>query len=92
MAERAVALALLISLFMLIFDVFMEPAAVKLGYWRWLGDSIPRQNYLAWFLLAFAFSYPGVRIGIFPKKIPTLVLHAYIAQLLYFGLVNVVEH
>ena len=44
------------------FDWVMEPAAVKLGYWQWLGDgSIPFYNYLTWFILsavlmaAFAF-------------------------------------
>jgi bisanhydrobacterioruberin hydratase len=33
-----------------IFDWIMEPAAVKLGYWKWLGDGeIPSFNYLTWF-------------------------------------------
>lgn len=32
------------------FDWIMEPVAVKLGYWRWLGDgSIPLLNYVSWF-------------------------------------------
>jgi bisanhydrobacterioruberin hydratase len=42
------------------FDWIMEPAAVKLGYWKWLGDGeIPAFNYLTWFgistLLMIAF-------------------------------------
>ncbi len=32
-----------------LFDWIMEPAAVKLGYWKWLGDGdIPSYNYLSW--------------------------------------------
>lgn len=34
------------------FDFVMEPVAVHLGYWRWEGDRIPFQNYLAWFIIA----------------------------------------
>lgn len=33
-----------------IFDWVMEPAAIKLGFWKWLGDGeIPSFNYLTWF-------------------------------------------
>lgn len=43
-----------------LFDWIMEPVAVKLGYWTWLGDgSIPLLNYGSWFaisvLLLFGF-------------------------------------
>jgi putative membrane protein len=32
------------------FDWVMEPVAVKLGYWQWLGDgNIPLFNYVCWF-------------------------------------------
>jgi bisanhydrobacterioruberin hydratase len=35
------------------FDWIMEPAAVKLGYWKWLEDGeIPSFNYLTWFALS----------------------------------------
>lgn len=37
----------------LFFDWVMEPAAVKLGYWKWLGDGeIPTYNYLCWFVIS----------------------------------------
>jgi bisanhydrobacterioruberin hydratase len=50
------------------FDWVMEPIAVKLGYWQWLGDgNIPLFNYVCWFgvstLLMFLF-----RILSFPKQ------------------------
>lgn len=35
-----------------IYDLLMEPAAVKLGYWIWKGDAIPLYNYICWFLIS----------------------------------------
>ncbi len=45
-----------------VFDWLIEPVAVKLGYWTWLGDGqIPMFNYISWFvismLLMLAFHY-----------------------------------
>ncbi len=34
-----------------LFDWLMEPVAVSLGYWKWVGE-IPVYNYLCWFLIA----------------------------------------
>jgi putative membrane protein len=35
------------------FDWLMEPVAVKLGFWNWLGDgSIPLYNYICWFAIS----------------------------------------
>nr|MBC8233383.1 carotenoid biosynthesis protein [bacterium] len=60
--QNAIKSAFFISLLMVIFDLFMEPAAVKLEYWQWVGNKIPLQNYFAWFLLSFLFSYLGLRL------------------------------
>jgi bisanhydrobacterioruberin hydratase len=36
-----------------VFDWIMEPAAIKLGYWKWLGDGdIPAYNYMCWFVIS----------------------------------------
>jgi bisanhydrobacterioruberin hydratase len=36
-----------------VFDWIMEPAAIKLGYWAWLGDGeIPAYNYMCWFVIS----------------------------------------
>lgn len=35
------------------FDWVMEPVAIKLGYWKWLGDgTIPMLNYISWFAVS----------------------------------------
>ena len=35
-----------------LFDLIMEPAAVKLGFWSWQSGTIPMINYLSWFLIS----------------------------------------
>lgn len=43
------------SLLCVFFDWVMEPAAVKLGYWQWLGNGeIPFYNYVCWFVISAA--------------------------------------
>lgn len=86
--RRLLLFSLVISLLMVIFDFFMEPAAIELAYWQWMGNKIPLRNYLAWFLLSCLFSYLGLRLGLCQEKMPPLAFHAYFAQLLYFGIVN----
>jgi putative membrane protein len=35
------------------FDWIMEPVAVKLGYWQWLGSGeVPIYNYFCWFIIS----------------------------------------
>jgi putative membrane protein len=79
--------AISISLLMVLFDIVMEPAAMKLGYWTWQDGSIPIQNFIAWFGISFIFAMMAARIKLFKEKLPAIVLHAYFAQLVYFGLV-----
>jgi uncharacterized membrane protein len=45
---------------MVIYDIFLEPVAINYGFWEWSGGSIPLQNYLAWWIIAF-----GMLIGAF---------------------------
>ncbi len=76
-----------IALFMVLFDLVMEPAAVALNYWNWFGASIPLQNYAAWFGIGFLLAMLGLKNGALKKKQPMLAIHAYTAQLLYFAIV-----
>lgn len=79
--------AISISLLMVLFDLVMEPAAMKLGYWTWLEGSIPIQNFIAWFGISLLFAMIGLRMKLFQLRLPAIVFHAYFAQLIYFGLV-----
>jgi putative membrane protein len=84
---ESLLLPLTTALLMVLFDVFMEPAAVYLDYWRWLDGSIPVQNYLAWFVISLGFSSISYALGIFRIQLSGFVLHAYFAQLSYFLIV-----
>ena len=46
--------ALLVGVGAVLFDFVMEPVAMALDYWTWQAENIPLQNYLAWFVIAFA--------------------------------------
>lgn len=45
------------SLLAVLFDILLEPVAIKLGYWNWAGNTIPIQNYIVWFIIALVSSY-----------------------------------
>lgn len=59
--------ALLGAGLMVVYDIFLEPAAIEFNFWKWTDDKVPMQNYLAWFISAFVFIYffirctPGVK-------------------------------
>ncbi len=87
LAGNPFKLAFLVAALMVCFDLLMEPAAVKLDYWMWLDNPVPLQNYLAWFGLSFIFAIIGGQTGLFRRAFPHIAVHAYFAQLIYFGLV-----
>jgi putative membrane protein len=87
-ARRPFLIAASIAILMVIFDMFMEPAAMKLGYWTWHDGIVPWRNYLAWFVFGFILSYIGLRLGLLMEKSSSLAVHAYVAQLGYFMLVK----
>jgi len=78
--------AAIIAMLMVLFDGVMELAVLKTGYWMWSESSIPVQNFVAWFVISFIFVVVGNRFSIMDVKFPAVVFHAYIAQILFFGL------
>ena len=86
--RRIVIASLLTGLLMVSFDVFLEPAAVKLEYWFWIDGFVPFSNYVTWFVASTIFAYAGLRYKVFLKEIPAIAMHAYAAQLLYFIITN----
>jgi len=45
-------------------DFFIEPLSAILGFWAWEGNSIPPQNYLAWFVVALLIQAGFIRMKI----------------------------
>ncbi len=89
LSAHALPLSFTVALLMVLFDAFMEPAAMKLGYWHWSAQKIPLRNFFAWLVFGVMLAYWGARWRIFPPRMTTIPLHAYFAQLGYFTMVNV---
>lgn len=65
-----------------IFDFFMEPTAIRLGYWNWSKISVPIQNYLAWFIISLAFTILYFRMNIKLKS--DLPIKFFATQFIFF--------
>lgn len=70
-----------------LFDFIIEPVAVKLGYWHWLGNgNIPFYNYACWFLVSVIL-LTVFRLLSFDKN-NRLAVHLFIVQVLFFLLLR----
>jgi putative membrane protein len=49
--------ALISGLVLVFFDMLMEPVAPELRYWEFFDGTAPLQNYIGWFIVAFAIVY-----------------------------------
>lgn len=69
-----------------LYDVAIEPVAIKLDYWQWAAPSVPLQNYIAWAIVAMLISLPlqYAKIGF---RSPLLLVY-FFAQLFFFLALN----
>jgi putative membrane protein len=78
-----VFLSSIISAFIaFIFDLILEPIAIKLDYWSWSEGIIPLQNYLAWFVIAFIASVFFLKLNL--KLRSDISIHYFFIQLVFF--------
>jgi putative membrane protein len=69
------------------FDWLMEPVAIKLGYWKWLGDGeIPFYNYLCWFVLSVLFLILFNRMSLYKNN--KFAVHLLGIQAMFFLLLR----
>jgi uncharacterized membrane protein len=89
------------GLLALVLDIFMEPVAIKLGWWTWALGWPPITNYVTWALAAMLFAIlliisshrflpaTSTQYRISSKsKVQTILPHVYMAQLIYFVLLG----
>jgi bisanhydrobacterioruberin hydratase len=78
-----------VGLIAVVFDLVLEPVAIKLNYWQWQNNIIPLQNYLAWFVVAFIASLVYYLFKLKPKNnLATVVLiYQYIFLLFIFFII-----
>ncbi|MGE5348107.1 MAG: carotenoid biosynthesis protein [Actinomycetota bacterium] len=74
------------SLLMVLYDLILEPAAVRLDMWSWECGIIPLRNFLAWFFLSALF-HSVVRV--WGEEEPNdRALPVYAVQLGFFALID----
>lgn len=83
---RMLPASILSAVLAVAFDILMEPVAMKLDYWTWHNNTIPFQNYIAWFLIAIiaALAFRKFKISISTK----LLQHYFLIQLFFFLMLN----
>ncbi|MBK7499446.1 MAG: carotenoid biosynthesis protein [Ignavibacteriales bacterium] len=86
--QNVLANSLIAATISVIFDLVLEPIAIKLDYWQWSQNVIPIQNYIAWFLIAFIsallFSILKVKMQSGLSKHYLLVQFIFFVSLLLF--------
>jgi putative membrane protein len=64
-----------------IFDILMEPAAVRLGFWSWQNGTIPLMNYLSWFMVSVVILFLMQKT---PFKIHQFAINLLIIEAIFF--------
>ncbi|OLY91180.1 putative membrane protein [Cnuella takakiae] len=77
-ARWALAAALMVAL-----DWVIEPIAMQLDFWQWENGIVPLQNYIAWYVVAFAMQ--ALLHLAKPRLETTLCIFIYLIQLLFFA-------
>ena len=88
MTWRSFGVAVVASVLIALYDVAIEPVAVKLDYWQWGGGVIPLRNYVMWAVVALVISLPLQVLGIRFRS-PLLLVYLG-AQLFFFVVLNFV--
>lgn len=74
------------ALLMVMLDIVLEPVAIQLDFWTWQATTVPIQNYVAWFVIAFVLHvlYQVLKF----RKSNQLAPALYIVMLLFFTTLN----
>jgi len=74
------------GVFMVVFDLLLEPVAEKTGMWHWENGGPPLQNYVAWFVAGIVFMSLFI---IFRNSLKNKIAgYLYFFMLMFFGILN----
>lgn len=75
---------------MLLYDIVLEPMAIRLDMWNWHGEKVPYQNYFAWFVISvILFIILDMNTRHLKNKIAPAL---FIIQVVFFVLLNIIFH
>ncbi|MDF1560771.1 MAG: carotenoid biosynthesis protein [Bacteroidales bacterium] len=75
------------SLLMVLYDLFLEPAATRFDMWSWEGGIIPLRNYAGWFLFSALF-HSVVRLA-GEERINSRALPLFAVQMVFFAVTDI---
>mgnify|MGYP006280220413 CR=1 FL=1 len=75
------------AIMLVLYDLFMEPMAMKLDMWNWAGSNVPLQNYFAWFVISVLFISLFYIFRI--KAVNKLALTIFLIQIGFFIVLNI---
>lgn len=78
------------AVFMVTYDIVLEPVAIRLDMWGWQGGEIPLRNYAGWYVTSWLlFIILDIsKTGMKNKIAPAL----FIIQFLFFVILNIIFH
>jgi len=78
------------STLMVLYDIALEPVAIRLDMWSWRGEAVPLQNYAGWFLASLILF---IIFDLSTKDIKNKIAPAlFIIQFMFFILLNIIYH
>lgn len=83
------AKSILAAFLMVIYDVALEQSADALNMWTWAGNTIPLQNYVAWFFIGLPMTTSFFYLNLNVKN--KIALRLYLIQLLFFVILFIVR-
>lgn len=69
---------------MTLLDFLIEPVAIRLNFWQWQGDTVPIQNYVAWYIISALLFWLFYSLPF--RKANVLAPLLLFLQFLFFGL------
>jgi putative membrane protein len=74
------------SFLMVIYDLLLEPAAIRLDMWSWAGGVIPIRNFLAWLVISAVYQVIMKVTG--EDKLNRRAMPLFVVQLVFFAVID----
>lgn len=72
---------------MLIFDVVLEPFAIATGMWQWGNITVPAENFVAWWFIAFILHTLMIPLNF--KRGHKVAYAVFLSQIVFFIVINI---
>ena len=84
--RKPIFISTVASFLMVGLDLLIEPVAISYDFWEWTNDSIPLQNYMAWFIISFIIQLIGLKLV--PELNNKLAIKLLLLEAVFFSCLN----